>query len=139
MPRGRPRALSMGRADMPSQRELDALLVDIAATTGPITSVRGLTAVLLKKPEYKHWDGSTLRRDVTIVMHWAASRLYRLPLLKNEGMLGFNEATGLFDEATLDKAFAAAQARPTKLNQDQFLKTLQIVRENVRRIVGPKT
>jgi hypothetical protein len=135
MPRGRPKALSMGRAAMPSQRELDELLVDIAATTGPIKSVRGLTAVLLKKPKYKHWDESTLRRDVTVVMHWAARRLYRLPLFIDDVKPGLDETTGLLvDEAVFDKAIKAARDRPTKLNQDQFLKTLQVVRESVRSV-----
>jgi hypothetical protein len=153
MPRGRPRALPKGSAAFPSQREFDDLLWDVMQTClrhDLTTSVRQLVEWMQRDfPKYEPIPYRTLRRDVTEAMHWAASRLYRLRLLKDDVMLGFNEAPGLFDEATVDKAFAAAQARPTKLNQDQFKKTLRRLCELLAqnrwpdtiaqiRIVGPK-
>jgi hypothetical protein len=154
MPRGRPKTLHMGGAvPHPQQRVFDDLLWDVMQTClrhDLTTSVRQLVGWMQRDfPKYELVPYRTLRRDITAVMHWAASKLYRLRLLKDDVMLGFNEATGLFDEATVDKAFAAAQARPTKLNQDQFKKTLRRLCElliqspdgwpnTVARIVGPK-
>jgi hypothetical protein len=136
---------------MPSQRALDDLLVDIARTKQKIKSVRELVTVLKWQPKYQKYPDETLRNHVTEVMHWAASRLYRLKLLRDDAMLGFDPAatfinpktgkvagSGLFDEAVVDKALAAAQARPLKLNQDQFKKTLQVLRERVRELLTQK-
>jgi hypothetical protein len=154
MPRGRPKALSMGRAAHKSQRNFDDLLWDVMQTClrhDLTASARELVWWMQRDfpDQYGSIPFRTVRRDVTKAMHWAASRLYRLPLFKNEAMLGFNEAIGFFDEATIDKAVATAQARPTKLNEDQLKKTLwricELLRQNpdgwpnsVARIVGPK-
>jgi hypothetical protein len=151
MPRGRPKALSLGRATKPSQRRIDDLLLDIARTKQKIKSVRELVTVLRWQPKYHQYPYETLRNDVTEAMHWAASRLYRLKLLRDDVMLGFDPAatfvnpktgkvagTGLFDEAIVNRAIAAAQARPLKLNQDQFKKTLKVLRECVRELLTQK-
>src|SRR5262245_16539008 len=128
MPRGRPKALSMGRATHPSQRELDDLLVDIAYTKQKIKSVRELVTVLKWQPKYQHYPDETLRNHVTEAMHWAASRLYRLKLFHDDLKRG----------VPFDEAAAAAQARPLKLNRDQFTKTLQVLRGCVRELLTQK-
>jgi hypothetical protein len=132
--RGRPRALSMGGALTASQRQLDDLLGDIIRTTHRhpvIDSVRELTALLRDEfpDEYGHRQPDTFRKDVAKVMHWAASRLYRLRLAKDDLMAGFDEATGLFDEAVVNKAAAAAQVRLLHMSRDQLQGTLQRLRE----------
>src|SRR5262249_36862937 len=133
MPRGRPKKLSLGRGTYPSQLALDDLLVDIARTKQKIKSVRELVTVLKWQPKDQHYPDDTLRNHVTEVMHWAASRLYRLKLFHDDVRPGFDETTGFFDEAIFDKAVASARARrPPKLNQDQFKKVLQCLREVVR-------
>jgi hypothetical protein len=169
MPRGRPRALPKSSATFPSQRGWDDLLWDVMQTCvrhDLTTSVRQLVGWMQRDfPEYQLASYRTLRRDVTEAMHWAASRLHRLKLLRDDVMRGFDPAatfvdpktgkvagTGLFDEATFDKAVAAAQdkSKSLKLNQDQFKKTLQRLCELLVqgrwpntiaqiRIVGPKT
>lgn len=121
MPRGRPKALSLGRATHPSQLALDDLLKDIARTKQKIKSVRELVTVLKWQPKYQHYPDETLRNHVTEVMHWAASRLYRLKLFADD-----------LKAIPFDEAVAAAQARPLKLQQDQFKKTLERLREVVR-------
>jgi hypothetical protein len=131
--RGRPRALSMGSADSPSQRQFDDLLADIIRTTHRhpvIDSVRDLTAWLRSDfPDaYRHRSYGNLRLDVTRVMHWAASRLYRFKLFLDDVNLGLDKTTGLFDEAILEKAFAAAQARPLRMTEEQFQETLKRLR-----------
>jgi hypothetical protein len=126
--RGRPKALSMGRATHKSQRELDDLLVDIARTRQKIKSVRELVTVLKWQPKYENIPDETLRTHVTEVMHWAASRLHRLKLFSDDLKHG----------VPFDEAVAAAQARPLKLDRDQFLKTLQVVRERVRELLTQK-
>jgi hypothetical protein len=151
---GRPKALSMGSATMPSQRAFDDLLWDVMQTClrhDLTTSTRSLAAWMrLDFPKYQLVPDRTLRRDIAAVMNWAASRPYRLPLFVNDVKSGFDEATGFFNEAIFDKAVAAAWARkPPKLNRDQFKKTLKRLCELVIqnrwpdtvaqiRIVGPK-
>jgi hypothetical protein len=158
---GRPKALPKGRATFPSQKVFDDLLWDVMQTClrhDLTTSVRKLVEWMQRDfPKYEPIPYRTLRRDVTDVMHWAA-HLYRLRLVKDDVMRGFDETTGLFDEATFENAVRraggtferdAAPARPPKLNQDQFKKTLQRLCELVIqnhwpdtvaqiRIVGPK-
>jgi hypothetical protein len=121
---GRPKALSMGSATMPSQLALDELLLDIARTKPniKIKSVRELVTVLKWQPKYKKYPDETLRNHVTEVMHWAASRLYRLRLIHDDLKHG----------VPFDDAVAAARDRPRRMNRAQFLETLQRVRACVR-------
>jgi hypothetical protein len=121
----RPKALSLGRKTHPSQLALDDLLRDIARTKQKIKSVRELITVLRWQPKYQDIPYETLRNHVTETMHWAASRLYRLGLFADD----------LKRDVHFDEAIVAAQARPLKLDQDQFKKTLERLREIVREIV----
>ena len=144
----------------------DDLLWDVMQTClrhDLTTSARQLVGWMQRDfPKYESIRYRTLRRDVAAVMHWAASRVYRLRLFYDDVMAGSDPAatatvvdpkTGrkvkVIDEATVDKAVTAAQARPSKLNQDQFKKTLrrlcELLAQNpnvwpntVARIVGPK-
>jgi hypothetical protein len=134
MPRGRPKALSLGRATHPSQLALDDLLLDIARTKQKIKSVRELVTVLKWQSKYEDCPYETLRNHVTEAMHWAASRLHRLKLFADDVKSGYDATTGFFDEASFDKAVVAAQARPLRMSADQFKKTLQRLREVVREI-----
>ena len=103
------------------------------------------------QPKYQNRPYETVRNDVTFAMHWAASRLCRLKLFKDDVMRGFDPAatatvvdpetgrkvtmTGLFDKATFDEAVKAAEDRPLKLNQKQFKKALEVLRERVRELL----
>jgi len=154
---------------MPSQRDRDDLLWDVMQTClrhDLTTSARQLAGWMQRDfPKYEPIPDRTLRRDVAAVMHWAASRLYRLRLFHDDVMSGFDPAAtatvvdprtgrkvkviGLFDKPTFDEAVKTAHDRPLKLNQEQFKKTLQRLCEllaqkpdgwpnTAARIVGPK-
>lgn len=76
MPRGRPKALQIGKVTDPDQRSVLNLLRDIARTKQKIKSVRELVTVLRWQPKYQRYSYETLRHDVTVAMDHA-KEIYR--------------------------------------------------------------
>ena len=117
---GRPKALPLGSATTTSQRSFDDLLLDIARLKQKAKSIRDVVIALMWQPKYQACSYRTLRRDVTVAMCWAASRLHRLKLFRDDIERG----------VPFDEAVDAAQARkPPRLNKDQFSNALQCLRE----------